>query len=168
MRKVALVFVLAVFVPSLVLAWLGVRSLRDQHLALERQQTLLYQQVADGLAKDIVTSIDQQRRELASHIEGLLAKTQPRELAAGTHDCLRQKWPLTEVGFAVSLDGQVLAPSLFQGAECRTFRLENDLFLTSRETAEVYWQGQKGKGQQEVKRASKEDALPEQAEFRKL
>src|SRR5688572_3200890 len=60
MRKVALVFVLAVFVPSLVLAWLAVRSLRDQRLALERQQTLLYQQVADGLAKDIVSNIEQQ------------------------------------------------------------------------------------------------------------
>ena len=32
MKKVALVFVLAVFVPSLVLAWLAVRSLRDQQL----------------------------------------------------------------------------------------------------------------------------------------
>jgi len=30
MRKVAVVFVLAVLAPSLVLAWLAVRSLRDQ------------------------------------------------------------------------------------------------------------------------------------------
>ena len=38
MKKIALVFVLAVFAPSLVLAWLAVRSLRDQQLVLERQQ----------------------------------------------------------------------------------------------------------------------------------
>src|SRR5688572_12235793 len=179
MRKVALVFVLAVFVPSLVLAWLAVRSLRDQHLALERQQTLLYQQVADGLAKDVVANIEQQRREFGSQIESLLAKAKPRQLAGAIHDTLRQKWPLTEVGFAVSLDGQVLAPSLFDGADCRTFRLENDLFLTSRETAEVYWQGQKAKApaqvpqiQQQVTKQQKDDSaskmLPEQAEFRKL
>ena len=30
MRKIALVFVTAVFVPSLLLAWLALRSLRDQ------------------------------------------------------------------------------------------------------------------------------------------
>ena len=53
MRKVALVFVLAVFVPSLVLAWLAVRSLRDQQFVLERQQSLLYQGVTDSLAKEI-------------------------------------------------------------------------------------------------------------------
>ena len=34
MKKVALVFVLAVFVPSLVLAWLAVRTLRDQQFLL--------------------------------------------------------------------------------------------------------------------------------------
>ena len=41
MKKVALVFVMAVFVPSLVLAWLAVRSLRDQQFVLERQRSLL-------------------------------------------------------------------------------------------------------------------------------
>jgi signal transduction histidine kinase len=174
MRKVALVFVLAVFVPSLVLAWLAVRSLRDQRLALERQQTLLYQQVADGLAKDILANIEQQRRDFATEIEALLAKTKPRQIAPAIHDALRQRWPLTEVGFAVSLDGQVLGPSLFEGPNCRTFRLENDLFLTSKETAQVYWTGQKAKApeqqvqQQTVKGKDDMKMLPEQAEFRKL
>src|SRR5437867_2516899 len=112
MRKVALVFLLAVFVPSLVLAWLAVRSLRDQHLVLERQQALLYQQVAEALAKDVVGEIEQQRREFANQVEALLATTKPRQLAPGIHETLRHTWPLTEVGFAVSLDGQVLAPSL--------------------------------------------------------
>jgi signal transduction histidine kinase len=170
MRKVALVFVLAVFVPSLVLAWLAVRSLRDQRLALERQQTLLYQQVADGLAKDIVANIEQQRRDFATEIEALLVNVKPRQIASGIHDALRQKWPLTEVGFAVSLDGQVLGPSLFEGPDCRTFRLENDLFLTSKETAQVYWTGQKAKGpvQEPAKGKDEMKMLPEQAEFRQL
>ena len=53
MKKVALVFLLAVFVPSLVLAWLAIRSLRDQQLVLERQQSLLYQGVTDSFTKDI-------------------------------------------------------------------------------------------------------------------
>jgi len=172
MRKVALVFVLAVFVPSLVLAWLAVRSLRDQHLALERQEALLYEQVAETLAKDVVGEIDQQRREFAIQVETLLATAKPRQLAPGFHDTLRHTWPLTEVGFAVSLDGQIIAPSLFEGPDCRTFRLENDLFLTSRETAQVYWQGQKAKAPVQELKQQKEDApskmLPEQCEFKGL
>jgi signal transduction histidine kinase len=173
MRKVALVFVLAVFVPSLVLAWLAVRSLRDQHLALERQETLLYQQVAETLAKDVLAEVDQQRREFGMQVEMLLTTAKPRQLAPGFHDTLRNTWPLTEVGFAVSLDGQVLAPSLFEGPDCRTFRLENDLFLTSRETAQVYWQGQKAKMpvQQQVAKAEEDFAskmFPEQCEFKGL
>ena len=172
MRKVALVFVLAVFVPSLVLAWLALRSLRDQRLALERQQTLLYQQVADSLAKDVVGNIEQQRRDFATEVEALLAKAKPRQIASSIHDTLRQKWPLTEVGFAVSLDGQILGPSLFEGPDCRTFRLENDLFLTSKETAQVYWQGQKPKAPAQVlepiKSKDEMKVLPEKAEFRKL
>jgi signal transduction histidine kinase len=184
MRKVALVFLLAVFVPSLVLAWLAVRSFRDQHLVLERQQTLLYQQVAETLAKDVVAEIDAQRREFAIQVEALLADAKPRQLAPAIHETLRHIWPLTEVGFAVSLDGQVLAPSLFEGPDCRTFRLENDLFLTSRETAQVYWQGQKTKAPaqqalqtpQELPKQQKDDPtpnspakiLPEQCEFSSL
>ena len=36
MKKIAVVFVLAVFVPSLVLAWLAVRTLRDQQFQIGR------------------------------------------------------------------------------------------------------------------------------------
>ena len=53
MKKIALVFVVAVLAPSLVLAWLAVRSLRDQQFLLERQQSLLYQGVADTLARQL-------------------------------------------------------------------------------------------------------------------
>ena len=53
MKKVALIFVLAVLLPSLVLGWLAVRSLRDQQFLLERQQSLLCQRVTDTLAQNI-------------------------------------------------------------------------------------------------------------------
>lgn len=48
MKKVALLYIPAVFVPSLILAWLAVRSLRDQQFLLERQHSLLRQAVADA------------------------------------------------------------------------------------------------------------------------
>jgi len=55
MKKVALLFVLGVLVPSVLLALLAGRSLRDQHFVLERQQSLLYQGVADNFAKEAQT-----------------------------------------------------------------------------------------------------------------
>jgi len=144
MKKVALVFVLAVFVPSLVLAWLAIRSVRDQQIVVERQRALLYQGVADALAKDVQSFLADSQRDFAQQVEALLADSPTMELASRFDEQIRQAWPLAEVGFAVSLDGNVIAPSLFGSAEARRFRLENDRFLCNRETVEVYWNSPKG------------------------
>ena len=144
MKKVALVFVLAVFVPSLALAWLAVRSLRDQQFVLERQRSLLYQGVADSIAKEAANLIAEHQREFARQVEALLADDKPIDIAGSFDERLRGAWPLTEVGFAVSLDGQVHSPNLFARPEARRFRLENDKFLCSRESVEVYWNSPKG------------------------
>src|ERR1041385_9186348 len=144
MKKVALVFVLAVFVPSLALAWLAVRSLRDQQFVLERQQSLLYQGVADSVAKETVGLLAEQQREFARQVEALLADRKPVEMAGSFDDRLRKSWPLAEVGFTVSLDGQVYCPQVFDGPEANRFRRENDRFLCNRESVAVYWNSPKG------------------------
>src|SRR6266498_5965829 len=144
MRKVALVFVLAVFVPSLVLAWLAVRSLRDQQIVLERQRSLLYQGVADSVAKEAANLLAEHQREFARQVEALLADNKPIDIASSFDERLRKDWPLAHVGFTVSLDGQVYCPNLFDRPEARNFRLENDKFLCSRESVEVYWNSPKG------------------------
>jgi signal transduction histidine kinase len=144
MKKVALVFVLAVFVPSLVLAWLAVRSLRDQQLVLERQQSLLYQGVADAVAKEAAGLLAEHQRDFARQVEALLVTNPPVSVAASFDQRLRKDWPLADVGFTVSLDGQVYSPNLFDRAEARRFRLENDKFLCSRESVAVYWNSPKG------------------------
>src|SRR6266545_4636527 len=144
MKRVALVFVLAVFVPSLVLAWLAVRSLRDQQFVLERQQSLLSQGVADAAAKEASGQLAEQQHEFARQIEALLADSKPMDIAGSFDERLRRGWPLAEVGFTVSLDGQIYSPNLFGGADARRFRLENDKFLCSRESVEVYWNSPKG------------------------
>ena len=144
MKKVALVFALAVFVPSLVLAWLAVRSLRDQQFVLERQRSLLYQGVADAVAKDAASLLAEQQREFARQVEAMLGDNKPLDIASSFDDRLRQNWPLAEVGFVVSLDGQIYSPGLFERAEARRFRLENDKFLCSRESVAVYWNTPKG------------------------
>ncbi|PYI89833.1 MAG: hypothetical protein DME26_00100 [Verrucomicrobia bacterium] len=144
MKKIALVFVLAVFVPSLVLAWLAVRSLRDQQIVLERQQALLYQGIADGLAREAISFLQSSQREFNQQVERLLAESSVADAASHFDRRLRQAWPYAEIGFAVSLDGNIIAPSLFDSPEARKFRLENERFLCSREVLEVYWNGPKG------------------------
>jgi signal transduction histidine kinase len=139
MKKVALVFGLAVFVPSLVLAVLALRSLRDQQFVIERQQTLLYQGVADGLARQVMEQLASVQHSFSAQVLSFLQTTNAREAATSFDATLRQKWPFADVGFVVAMEGEILAPSLFGNPQARQFRLENDRFLCSREAVEVYW-----------------------------
>src|SRR6266508_4082760 len=144
MKKVALVFVLAVFVPSLALAWLAVRSLRDQQFVLERQQSLLYQGIADSIAREAANLLSEHQREFARQVEALLADNKPIDIAGSFDERLRKDWSLAEVGFAVSLDGQFFSPNVFDRTEAWRFRLDNNKFLCNRESVEVYWNNPKG------------------------
>ncbi len=142
MRKIALVFVLAVLAPSLVLAWLAVRSLRDQQFLLERQQSLLYQGVTDSLVNSINDYIAQQQREFNSDVETFISGKNPRLIAPFFDQQLRTNWPLVEVGFCVTLSGNLVCPTCpppLNAPELRAFCVENSAFLGNRETVQVYW-----------------------------
>ena len=138
MKKVALVFLLAVFVPSLVLGWLAFRSLRDQQFVLERQQSIIYQGVADAVVREAQSYLTGLQSEFGMQAE-LLLRRDTNSLPTTFDRAIREAWPYAKVGFAVSLDGKVLSPSLFDRPEARQFRQENDRFLCSVESAEVYW-----------------------------
>jgi signal transduction histidine kinase len=144
MRKAALTFVLSVLAPSIVLAGLAFRSLRDQELIIERQRTLLYEGAAQGVIKDILDFFSSEQRRFSETVEKLLRNGEASRVVARFDSELLKVYPLAEVGFAVSTNGQMHSPSLLDRAEARRFRLENELFLTSKETAEVYWDGPKG------------------------
>jgi signal transduction histidine kinase len=139
MKKVALVFVLAVFVPSLVLAWLAVRSLRDQQFVLEREQSLLYQAVADSVAKGVQGALADYQRDFTAKVNNMLEGRAPEEAARSFDDLLRKDWPLAQVGFVVTLSGDILCPSPLGGPEARMFCTDNSRFLANRESVEVYW-----------------------------
>lgn len=144
MKRVALLFVLAVFVPSLVLAWLSVRSLRDQQFVLERQQSLLLQGLADRLARDAEIYLDERQREFVAQVEAMLAESTPADLSRRFDDALRKTWPMADVGFVVTLSGNLLSPSPFGRPDARNFCIANSAFLGNREAVEVYWNTPKG------------------------
>lgn len=139
MKKVAAVFVLAVIAPSLVLGWLAVRSLRDQQYALERQRSLLYQGVADGLAKEASSLLTDREREFVTRVQAMLAAKTPRQLAPAFDQCLQTNWPFARVGCAVTATGEILSPSLPCPPDSRLFLADNARFLGNRETVEVFW-----------------------------
>lgn len=156
MKKAALVFVLAVFVPSLVLAWLALRSSSHQKIIFERQQTLLYQGVCSSLAKEILNYIADLQTEFGREVETLLDERDTFDVAANFDERLLPAWPMAEVGFAVSASGSILSPPLLARPETKRFRLENDLFLCNKESVEVYWNSSKGTAV-----LSKAEGLPE-------
>ena len=150
MRKLALVFVLAVLAPSLVLAWLAIRSVRDQQFLLERQQSLLYQGVTDTLAKTISDQLSQQQQEFSATVETLAATNPPTVIATRFDDQIRKTWPLADVGFSVMLSGTTTCtlgcPLPTAGPEAQRFLVDNGGFLGNSETAEVYLNVSNSKG----------------------
>jgi signal transduction histidine kinase len=142
MRKVALVFVLAVLAPSLVLAWLAVRSLRDQQFLLERQQSLLYQRVTDTLAQCISDRLAQEQQQFSAHVESLAGTNRASVLAPHFDNEIRKAWPLADVGFSVALSGiascTVTCPLPNGGPDAQRFLVDNGGFLGNSETVEVY------------------------------
>src|ERR1051325_312417 len=141
MKKVALLFVMAVLLPSLALGWLALRSLRDQRFLVERQQAASWQGLAGALAQKVNGILLDQGRDFSRQVDDLLADKNFHDLTGVFDTRLRQKWSMAEVGFVVSLDGggRVLSPSLFSDAAARTFRLENDRFLCNKEAVDIYW-----------------------------
>jgi len=138
MKKVAIIFTVAVFLPSLVLAWLALRSLEDQQFVLERQQALLYSATAESLSREINSYLVEVRRSFTLEVEELLLKRTPVEVAPAFDELLRQRWPLADVGFAVSTDGELLSPPAGGRTEARRFREDNNLFLSNRQVVEAY------------------------------
>ncbi len=138
MKKLAWILIVAVVAPSLILGALAIRSLRDQRFVLERQQSAVYQGVADSFAKRINSKLEEKQLEFGEKVQALLARTDETQLATTFDEALCADWPLAEVGFVISPGGQVLSPSLFSRPEARQFRLDNDRFFCC-DSVEVYW-----------------------------
>jgi signal transduction histidine kinase len=139
MRRAAWIFFASIFLPSLGLAWLAIHSVRDQQVVLEHQQAIICQNITDALAKNIQGQMDQVRDDFVkTTIQLLSEKPSPQILAQNFNRTLHEAWPSAEIGFAVNVDGEIYSPTPYDGPEARTFRDENDRFLSNRENVEVY------------------------------
>lgn len=138
MKNVAWRFVLAIFLPSLVLAGMAMHSIRNQQLALERQQILYSQKIVDSAAERIRQVLLDMQDSFGRTIESMLARRSPHQLAVVFDKELTTVWPQARVGFSVSATEGVLSPSFQGDPESRRFLEENEAFLSGREKREVY------------------------------
>src|ERR1700730_11875831 len=136
MRKFALIFVLAVFLPSVVLGWLALDSLRNQEFVFERQQELLLQGTSDTLAERIRGILGAKLNEFGNQVDQLASGTD----VVAFDERIREIWPAATVGFVVTLNGKLVAPSAKGNGPARRFLEANGRFLTNAESAEVYHQ----------------------------
>jgi signal transduction histidine kinase len=143
-RKAGILFVLAVLVPSMVLAWVALRSLRDQELILGKQRDLLYEELAESLAKDVIDIIGEQQTLFGQKVELVRGNITENEIEQRFDRYIERLMPIAKTGFVVSMDGRMLSPPLLGEPQARRFRLQYERFLTSKETAQVYWEGPKG------------------------
>ena len=61
MKRIALVFFLAILLPSILLAVMATRSVRDQSLILNSQRAMFYQATCDSVAAEINLFMDEIR-----------------------------------------------------------------------------------------------------------
>ncbi|MDC0325579.1 HAMP domain-containing histidine kinase [bacterium] len=132
-------------IPSLVLAYLAQRSLRDQEWVVEQQQRLLYQEVSDRLAIQTVDYLEEVQRDFGLAVDALLSESDLAELATGFDQSLRKFWPEAEVGFVVSLAGVMTCPSIgYADPLANQFLRQNHQFFCNQDQAEVYLMSMKG------------------------
>lgn len=141
MRRSAWIFLAAILLPSLALAWMAVRSARDQQVILEHQQAIISQNITDALAKKVQDQMEASRSTFVETTQKLLKKNpSPRILADNFNKQLRGAWDLAEVGFAVDLNGTIYSPKPQQSTVAKMFRKENERFLSNQENVPVFAQ----------------------------
>jgi signal transduction histidine kinase len=100
---------------------------------------MLYQGVADSLAASTQDYLSEELRSFGLEIERQLFLQSAAGCAVSLDSNLTTNWPLAEVGFAVTTEGQLLCPTSPTRPAARNFVAEHSRFLCNTESAEVYW-----------------------------
>jgi Signal transduction histidine kinase len=126
MTRLAVVFLVAVFLPSVALGILALRTAADQQAILEGQTAELYQNETDTLAAGIGDAILGSQREFAQRVRDLLAKMEPRMLAWGCSKLLGEGG----IAFAIDPNGVVVTGES-RSMDAEKFISANRSFLSS-------------------------------------
>ncbi|MEM7603025.1 MAG: hypothetical protein AAF357_16630, partial [Verrucomicrobiota bacterium] len=109
MKRIALVFFLAILLPSILLAVMATRSVRDQSLILNSQRALLYQSSCDSVASEINLFMDEVRVFHGQLVEEL-AQRQSSGLVETFDAAVTNAWSQAAVGAVVNENGAIVSP----------------------------------------------------------
>lgn len=143
MKRQALIFLVAIFLPSFVLGWLALRAAGEQRILIERQAADLHQAETDAIASGVREAVEAKQREFAESIRALIAKESPGAVAENFAPLLRTVWSEGGVPFAITPRGTLAYPSSAQARgtdQVETFLGNNAAFLTNARMEEVYQQ----------------------------
>jgi len=143
MKKTALIFLLAIFLPSLILGFIALRTANEQNIIIERQAAALLQKDADDAAIRTQNLLLEEQRIFTETVENLLSRQTALNAADHFSETLSTLWPRAEIGFAVTVEGVLLSPKAkANGNDKETpeskFIAENYGFLSNRIASEIY------------------------------
>jgi signal transduction histidine kinase len=134
-RRIILVLLAAVLVPSIVLGVLALRAASQQREILERQTAALYQNDVDGLADTLRDSVLRLQRDFAEQVRVALGRSTPHTLAADLSEAIGGS--LGGTAFALEANGSLVMSSGNDAGSARFLR-EHEDFLSNRAQAMVF------------------------------
>lgn len=141
MLRSALIFLVAIFLPSLVLGWLALRAAGEQNVLIERQAADLHQAQTDAVAAELRQAVEQQQSAFVELVRRLVADHGAEAVAENFGSRLSDGWKPGGVPFAISPRGALVYPSIAQARSeepVAAFLESNRSFLSNAAPAEIY------------------------------
>ncbi|HEY5704042.1 MAG TPA: HAMP domain-containing sensor histidine kinase [Terrimicrobiaceae bacterium] len=152
----------AIFLPSLVLGWLALRTAGEQRVLIERQSAELHQAETDALAAEIRGLIEEKQHAFDEIVRALVSGRDASALAEDYGNQLAGLWREGGIPFAISPTGGLAFPTPAHARQNRTFEeflWYNSAFLSNETVAEIY---------QVQQAAQLKASSPREAEFEKV
>lgn len=142
MKKLTTLFIVAVLGPSLVLAWLATRSLKDQEMVMRDQVERRAEGMTATVAQDVNVFMDDVRLFYRQQVDALVKENHGNFKTNWLQDfdqSIRSRWGQVKVGTVIDGDGKVYAPlAKSQDLRVRNFLQDNNTFFTNKAVWEVY------------------------------
>ncbi|MFK5922853.1 MAG: HAMP domain-containing sensor histidine kinase [Verrucomicrobiota bacterium] len=142
MKKLTTLFIVAVLGPSLVLAWLAVRSLADQEMVMRDQVERRAQDMTTTVAQDVNVFMDDVRLFYRQQVDDLVRQNDNRSDTTwlqGFDQSIRSRWGQVKVGCVIAEGGKLYSPeSKSQDLRVENFLKANNNFFNNRAVWEVY------------------------------
>jgi signal transduction histidine kinase len=141
LKRYALIFLAAIFLPSLVLGWLALRTAGEQRVLIERQAADLHQAETDALAAELRKLVEKKQHAFDEIVRALVSERDASALAKNYGNQLARFWREGGIPFAISPNGRLAFPTPTHAQEDASFEdffVDNAAFLGNRESAEIY------------------------------